>query len=400
MFAKLLQRVALTAALALTAVTGTNAQASEIPAVDRALTSIETSARAYDIAKGDLAAARAASDELAHRITALKRLHARGSDDALAQLLTRSVAAEEQITARTAARDARRKSLEKSVADTVQLIDDQIRVLKPDLKSADAARRALIAKQLKGLMADRDVARAALARTTAGERVVPKAWAQYEVKVEALDGPSDLREKADFVEDTRDKLKKKREAVQRLLDDARQEREVARATVNFRTEVGLFDEQSRTGRVAKSTDRAGTLAETTVSDKHAAGGANETAPPPAPTGQDPTNGFAASPAEGPAQRGSADNTDAVPVVPLAAAPALSTVTGVTGVVSAPLPKSVDPNSLLNFDVRALGTNIDVASMEALLKDLQSLESYLGERATVIRRRAQTLEADEASALRK
>ncbi len=372
------------------------AWAGEVPAVDRSLASVETSVQSLEAAQRALATARAHHDELAHRITALKRLRRGEASAPLTELLERSVAAEKDLSARTAARDAAKAEVERRVGSAVQLIDEHIRGLRPRLKSTEGAERTTVALRLKSLLADREAARAALGRV-GSERSTPQAWAQYEVKVEALDGPADLREKADFVEDTRDKLKKKRQALERMVADARQAREIARAAVNFRTEVGLFDEQTRTGRVAKSESaqlagaRSGgdaTLAET------APQGPNKAATDP----ETPTVGLVAPPApatDGPTDRtnefsniddGSGGTTAPAPA-PVAPAPS-----------AVPLPRSVDPAAVLNLDVRALGAGKDMASMEAMLAELVKLDQMLGAQASQIRRRAQALEADEARAL--
>ena len=63
---------------------------------------------------------------------------------------------------------------------------------------------------------------------------------------------------------------------------------------------------------------------------------------------------------------------------------------------AQLPKTVDPNLLLNLRVEDLaGGARDVKDLEALVADLEKLDQFLLQQAEDIRRRAQRLEADEA-----
>jgi hypothetical protein len=54
--------------------------------------------------------------------------------------------------------------------------------------------------------------------------------------------------------------------------------------------------------------------------------------------------------------------------------------------------------VLNLDIGTLGAGQDVASLEALLRDLQAIDRFLDARAAQIRRRAEALEADESQAL--
>lgn len=386
MFAAVALRVALVTTLAL----GATLPAEASPAVARALVSIDAAAQGFDTAQRALDAARARHEELAHRITALKRVSA-GANATLTTLLEASITAERELAERVAARDKAKAEVERRATDSVKLIDAEIVALRPSLNLPAA--RAEAARQLKALVADRNTARAALARVARTETSTPKAWAQYEVKVEPLDGPADLREKADFVEDTRDKLKKKREALERLVADARQSREIARASANFRTELGLFDEQARTGRVARSSEAGASNVLSDATREETTQGAPETAAPTSPPArtaspEEPADGltapgFGAAPAPAPAPSAQPTTTGA-PTVPAPSA--------------APLPKSVDPTQVLNLDIGALGAGQDVASLEALLRDLQAIDRFLDARAAQIRRRAEALEADESQVL--
>lgn len=387
MFAAAALRVVLVTTLAL----GATLSAEASPAVARSLVAIDAAAKSFDTAQRALDAARARHEELAHRITALKRVST-GASATLSTLLEASITAERELAERAAVRDQAKAEVERRVGASTQLIDAEIVALRPSLKVPEA--RAEAARQLKSLIADRDAARAAVTRLARAEASTPKAWRQYEVKVEALDGPADLREKADFVEDTRDKLRKKRAALERLVANARQSREIARASANFRTELGLFDEQSRTGRVARSAE-AGAGATNVLTDSTRE--TNQAAPesPPVATADPP--GRAAEP-EAPADGLAIPGFGATPTPTPATPPATTGAPTVPAPSAAPLPKSVDPTQVLNLDIGALGAGQDVASLEALLRDLQAIDSFLDARAAQIRRRAEALEADETQAL--
>jgi hypothetical protein len=387
MFAAAALRVVLVTTLAL----GATLSAEASPAVARSLVSIEAAAQSFDTAQRALDAARARHEELAHRITALKRVST-GASATLSTLLEASITAERELAERATARDRAKAEVERRASDSMQLIDAEIVALRPSLKVPEA--RAEAARRLKSLIADREAARAAVTRLARAEASTPKAWKQYEVKVEALDGPADLREKADFVEDTRDKLRKKRAALERLVADARQSREIARASANFRTELGLFDEQSRTGRVARSTEAGAT----NVLADNSARETNQAAPetPPVATVNPP--GRAAEPEAPPADGLAIPEFGATPAPAPIGQPTTTAPTTVPTPSAAPLPKSVDPTQVLNLDIGTLGAGQDVASLEALLRDLQAIDRFLDARAAQIRRRAEALEADESQAL--
>lgn len=393
MFAAAALRVVLVTTLALGVTLPAEASPGS-PTVARALVAIDAATQSFETAQRALDAARARHEELAHRITALKRVST-GASATLSTLLEASVTAERELTARAAARDKAKAEVERRATASVQLIDAEIIALRPSLKVPEA--RAEAARQLKALVADRDVARAALARLARTESSTPKAWAQYEVKVEDLDGPADLREKADFVEDTRDKLRKKRAALERLVADARQSREIARASANFRTELGLFDEQARTGRVARSSEAGATnvLSDSTSTREET----NQAAPETPPVAAVNPPGRAAEP-ESPADglTGPGFGATPAPAPPPTGQPSTTGAPSVAAPQAAPLPKSVDPTQVLNLDIGALGAGQDVASLEALLRDLQAIDRFLDARAAQIRQRAEALEADESQAL--
>jgi hypothetical protein len=232
------------------------------------------------------------------------------------------------------------------------------------------------------------------------DRALPRAWKQYEVKIDPLDGPAELREKADFVEDLRDKFLRRKREVEARLSEARQEREVARLAKDFHTETTLFDEQSVSSRVARTAgsaaERATTLTDNSASGKTADVQGARTTPPPlgAPSGPQPS-----PPPQTAAQDGAFGAPESNPG--LSGVPAASGSGGESvrpAALSAPvLPKQLDLNGLLNLSSKDLDKNLDVDSLEALLKDLGQLDAFLSSRAGTIRSRAATLESDETRA---
>lgn len=406
------------------ALVSSNALASDFPAVDAARDDVRQRVEAWRTARRRIDVTRAQYDELAHRIAALKRLGTRGAAPAgLERLLQQSLEAGQALESQARLHSDRANDVKSSVQTAAKIINDQMRALKPALRARSRTKREQAAKALKELIAVRAQLQAELQQLSQGV-TTPKAWAQYEVEVGPLDSPDDLRGKADWLEDTRDQLEKKRKELATLLGDVRQEREIARAAENFATDLGLFDEAFRAGRVARTSNRATTLASPRTGGAGAAQGdvANnaenatpsaagspsrqtaDPAPPAGPTDQAPganlggaTGGGGASPNE-PVQTPSApttgfDSDDGA----RSAAPTLTT-TPPTGITQS-LPKQIDPEALLNLRIQSLRSGtLGVEQMEALLADLARLDAYLASKAKVIRKRAETIESDEARAL--
>lgn len=347
------------------------------PPSPAAIVAAPTAAKAqYEAAQNRLDRLRADQQSLEARITRLKKAGDR--PQALDRLLKQSVGAEGTLAA--ARNEARRAEarFDRALKGAIRAIDTEIRRRVPELKQGPIAARRAAAHHINALRTARKTLRTEAARL-AQSREREKAWAQYRVRVEAQDGPSELTEKADFVEDTRDKVVRKRQALIQLLGEARQEREIAQVARDFRTDVTLFDEEARDARVLRQSANPETVAtvgqDTPNSDER--GGLES-----APSLDD--DSFADVP----------NPTGATP-------PALDQGTPSTprvdpgGGASVGLP-AVNPDVLLNLRVEDLAAGaLDVATLERYVEDLRALEQFLSEQAEALRKRADTLEADEA-----
>lgn len=329
-------------------------------------------------------ATRSKADALEHRIAALKRLRARnslGAEAELDRLLKDSVAAEEALRHADRAVETAARAVQDATLAAITAIDLEIKSASPKLRAGDERERKAAARRIEGLMSGRNALRATLSRMRE-PRAEHKEWARYDVQIAPLDGPSELSEKADLLEDTRDRLARKREAIAELVRERKQEQEVARAARDFQKDAQLFDENARLGRVTRQAERSSGAASVVLSDKEATPGA---APPISPT----SDGFTGqSPPPTGVGRTDVDQQPSVVTPPVPAA-----------VQAGPLPKTVDPNLLLNLEVGSLdGGKADLATLERLLQDLQRLDQHLVGRAGEIRRRAAELKADEQRAL--
>lgn len=348
--------------------------------------------------------ARAEQSALAARVEALKAKARPGAADGeLARLLRASVAAEAKLAqALTDEADAKAE-VERAVRGGVGRIDREIRALVPGLKTGALAERQETARQINALRETRKALRDALAALEDEAPAPRKEWAQYQVHIEPLDGPSELNEKADFVEDTRDKLKKKRLALARLLQEAKQEREIARAARDFDTYVRLFDEETRTDRVTRQSATALAAQDRTTDGAEVANPAPEspnnsgqpntdsqTDGTPTPPSTDPGrgNGFELGGQVGNAG-GDKVGSGQIP------SPTVSTPSAEAGSVA----RDLNAELLINLRVDELAAQgLDMATLERLVEELEALDGYLDGQAKAIRQRAQNIEAEDAKTL--
>ncbi len=380
-------------------------------------------------------------DTLAERIAALRRIGAKGeARGQLETLLRESVALSARVEAGARRTETAAVALRAGVAEAIRALDAEILRQKPGLSRGSAAERAATARSLKALIARRQSARDALAGLEAESSAPPRQWAQYQVRIDPLDGPEELASKADFLDDTRDKFGRKRGELLGLLAEARQARDVARAASNFQTDVRHFDDELRTGRVTRqsatalsTSDRgnpapqapsqgAGEFADAaggggggasrgSGATTGAPGGGGAASPPPAPSdpgtgasgapntgGSDPTGALSGGGGADESTRDDLDGATGGGSTGGGATPLPSAVLGTSG-VSGPLPRQLDPDALLNLSVSRLrGGELDVEALEALVDDLQRLDAYLRARAELIRQRAARLESDERRTL--
>lgn len=332
--------------------------------------------RAWQKANASLRTTERAQKSLEDRIARLKRENARNRRPTSPELeahLVRSVTAERKLSQLRNREAQAWRRLADVAQQRIRRVDRQIRALVPKLKTGPLAERRRAARTIRGLTTERDTLRGRLSRRTSQESD-RRTWAEYEVEIEPLDGPAELNDKADFVEDTRDKLAKKRQALAVLIREARQEREVARAAQAFARDVRLFDEESRGTRVGRS--GSGPTARQNVADDAPEADAPLAAPPGA--------GFDN---ENPGNRGGEDPTTSPPP-PSTPAPS-SPVTPV-------FPREISPDVLINLRVGDLADNpeIDLTTLRRLERELAQLDGFLRKRARKIRSRAKELEHSE------
>lgn len=201
-------------------------------------------------------ATRARFEALEQRIAALKKDSGPTASGELARLLKASVDADAELSARDRAVEDGAAAARASVVAAVSAVDERIRSLAPRLETGELGDRKQAARAINELRAARRALKEALARIDV-PAALPRAWSRYAVRVDPLDGPRELGEKADFVEDARDKVRKKRDELAQLIREARQERALAEASATFRTDARHFDEEVRLGRVTRQSSGGG-----------------------------------------------------------------------------------------------------------------------------------------------
>lgn len=280
---------------------------------------------------------------------------------ALERLLRESVEADRTLTRELEEEERIEREVRGLVKAGVDTIDDALRALAPGLREGTIQDRKDAARRINQLRTARDQLRAELARLKPSSNPRSPEWAKLDVRAEPLDGPAELHEKADIVEDARDKVRGKRAALAQLLREAREERELARTARDFSTDVSLFDEESRAGRVLRRNNA------TSMASR-------------APEARD--NGVAAAPEFGASFSRDSEST-ADPKSP--AAPSNSPR----------LARELNPDILVSLRIDELAAGrLDIATLEALVAELERLDADLERRARSIRNRATTLEADE------
>jgi len=354
----------------------------------------------WQAARRELARTRARHGELAGRITALKRQGPPGGE--LQRLLRASLAAEHQLEAALSQVGRARANVQRTVRGSVGRIDQEIRSLVPKLKAGSLADRKAAARRINQLRDDRKALRDTLSALEDTRATPRRDWSKYQVQVEPLDGPSELDEKADFVEDTRDKLGQKRQALASLLREARQEQQIARAARDFDTYVRIFDEEARSDRVTRQPNNRGATLQTTAAEGPSAGADSQnesfsggrgtdvpnTTNPPQSVGNtvDPNLNTGTN---GP---GTAVTDDT-----LGNKGAVQSPTVVSPEANAPsVARDINADLLLNLRVSELeGQDLDLATLQRLIAELEDLDGFLAAQAASIRQRARSIEADEA-----
>ena len=356
--------------------------------------SVKTLTKVADQRLGQLQAARVRVSQmrlrqaaLASRITVLKGGESKGAARGeLASLLRASLAADAEMKTALSRQGDARADVEQAVRRGVSHIDREIRSWVPKLKAGPVADRRAAARHINDLRAARRHLRDILTDLDDPSAAPKRAWARYQVKIAPLDGPAELDEKADFVEDTRDKLKRKRFALAKLLKEAKQEREIARAARDFDTYVRIFEEENRNVRVTQRSASNDKLNETASpppggSEEVLAGSPGGPAMGNNQGTESPPNGFQDS-VQDPTSRYNGRDDSPTPTTQSPTQPQV-------------ILRDVNADVLINLRVDELATQeLDLATLQRLIAELEELDGYLGSQAKDIRKRARTLEADE------
>lgn len=350
-----------------------------------------------------VAQSRVRQSELARRIDALKREGRGGAE--LQRLLEASVVADRGLEAALSKAAEARADVERAIQAGVARVDREIRALVPKLKAGPIGERRAAARRINALRAERQRLREAASALDAARARPKRDWARYEVEVEPLDGPAELEEKADFVEDTRDKLAKKRRAIAQLLEEAKQEQRIARAARDFDTYVSAFDEETRTERVirggaANGPQAAGDLAGAPETPSRGSGSPTTDAPNFGNDGRGGGVDPATPPMNESGNDGFSQTPDASDKLGVGQTPSGPTV-GTPSASPSPVGRDINADVLINLRVSELAAqDLDLATLLRLVEELEQLDGYLADQASTIRARAKTLEADEAEDLRK
>ncbi|MBK8012663.1 MAG: hypothetical protein IPK13_15030 [Deltaproteobacteria bacterium] len=360
-----------------------------------------------------LEARQKANARLADRIAELKRRRSRNDysvDAELSRLLRASVEGERAAASARSALDEARTEVAKTAKAVSGSIRREIAALRPRLASGPASERREAAERILALRRTRTEVAATierLERRDAGDRTAPLV-----VSPEPLDGPSDLLEKAEWVEFTRTKLLKKIGEIRRKAEDAERARQLEQDFLAFQTDTTHFDERLHAERVLRqvgapksaagdSGNAAASQTETTAatdtrSDEGAAAQAPSSeassgAPSDTPSGvySEPPNlgDFGTGTGSGEPSGGSGGGSG----------PASETAGGRTP--SAPNPmytptpiiKDLSADVALGLDTSALGLDAHPSALARLIEALVQLDSKLAQEAKNLRNQARALE---------
>lgn len=177
-------------------------------------------------------------DEVVRRIEAKKAAGRRPGplfpDPELGRLLRRSQALSDELTSVLGSELKAAEALASGQARLIAELDAQIAALRDRWASAGRAERGALVPRIKALRAERDALRGSLPTSPAPG-----------VGVAAGDDPEELRQQADALFDTEDKLRREEKVVAARIDELRAERDLERRMGEFLREGALFDEGDR-----------------------------------------------------------------------------------------------------------------------------------------------------------
>ena len=386
---------------------------------DSAVRTARQALRAWKKTKLKAATVQDQHKELAHRILALKRTRrSKVADGRLQTLLRQSVSASADLERLAQLQAQRSEVCAQSIRVGIKSIDKDISLHKKGLKSPSKAERKKTAKRLRRLLRQRTQLRK-MQDELLKTKTTPKSWKQYEVKIDPLDGPNELREKAEFIEDTRDKLNKKRKKIFVLIKERKQMLALAKVANQFATDVSAFDESARSGRVERQGQRSSssfssafgqadeaqsgpvappqTSERTTAPDTQTAAGTSQGAQAPPPgnvSNSDTTESFG----DDDTSAGSSDS-DTVPSTPSATNDAISNSIGSAEQSASTWVQQLDPDMLINLKISELfGDDVNFEQLDNLMNNIEKLDLYLKSQSNNILRRADKIEEDERQVL--
>jgi hypothetical protein len=177
-------------------------------------------------------------DEVVRKIEARKAVERRRGplfhDLELDRLLRRSQALSDELTSLLGSELKEAEALASGRARLIAELDAQIAALRDRWASAGRAERGALVPRIKALRAERDALRGSLPTSPAPG-----------VGVAASDDPEELRQHADALYDTEDKLRREEKAVAVRIDELRAERDLEQRMGEFLREGALFDEGDR-----------------------------------------------------------------------------------------------------------------------------------------------------------
>jgi len=359
---------------------------------------------------------KAQHDELAHRIAALKRVRRNAiASRTLQTRLQESVLASTELEKSSQRRTQQAKRCRADIDLALKKTDGGIAAQKKGLRSAQASVRKKTAKILRRLLGDRARLRE-MQNLLSQSDETPKSWRQYEVKIDPLDGPNELREKAEFIEDTRDKLKRKKNKLEQLFTERRQMLALAKAANKFQTDMSAFDESTRSGRVERQGERSGALSLPTLnartqndaasesSNQASASSATQEAQP--QTANAPSRGGNSGTDDSPGAdapetlAGSSDASNAQTNNSVSASSgAVGTSISGGNQSASNWVQQLDPDVLINLKVNELASeNMNLDQLIQLMANMDKLDSYLKAHAKNIQNRADKIEEDEKQVL--
>lgn len=188
---------------------------------------------------------------IGQKILSLRQVHT-DQHPQVTTALRQSVLIQTQLEAANRNLRAHEGRLAQLIQKRVHEIDQKMLKQAPGLKAGSLSKRKAVAKAISRLREERRGHQTTLRNLR--EPVNPsKTWRALLNKDPTSSSLSGLQERADFLEDTRDKLLAKRKQLAALLEVSERRMAVAQAEYSFAIEASLFDEQTRVGRVLRNT---------------------------------------------------------------------------------------------------------------------------------------------------